>query len=68
VESSCDFDDEPSASIKCGASQLVASRVVLSSIESVSYLKEGNHFMISGLDWRILLKWIVIGQVLCLLM
>jgi hypothetical protein len=41
VESSCEFDDEPSGSIKWGncrvASQLVASRVVLSSIELVKY-------------------------------
>jgi hypothetical protein len=43
VESSCELSNEPSCSIKCWestrvAAQLVASRVVLSSTELVSYL------------------------------
>jgi hypothetical protein len=44
-ESSCEFDIEPSGSIKCWESyqeisQLVASRVVLSSIELVSWTEK----------------------------
>jgi hypothetical protein len=52
VESSCGCGNEPSGSIKCCeflVAQLVASRVVLSSIELVSQLqgtksKDKQHF------------------------